>query len=262
MGHWLDARGLICGYDGTTILRGVDLEVDEGDFIGLIGPNGSGKTTLLRAIGRVLKPWEGRILLQGQDIYRTDHKAIAQVVATVPQETPITFGFTVREVVMMGRLPHLKRFAREQSRDIEVVEEAMQRAGAAQLADRSIAELSGGEKQKVIIAQALAQEPRLLLLDEPTSHLDISHQLEILDLIKSLTGQGLAVISVFHELNLAAQYSDRVVLLAGGLVRATGSPEEVITTENLRAHFNVTAVIDRNLPTGRLLVIPMGGGHA
>lgn len=262
MGHWLEVRSLICGYDGQTILRGVDLEVDEGDFIGLIGPNGSGKTTLLRAIGRVLKPIEGRIFLDGQDIYKTDHKAIAQVVATVPQETPITFGFAVREVVMMGRLPHLKRFAREQLHDIKVVEEAMERAGAAQLADRSIAELSGGEKQKVIIAQALAQEPRLLLLDEPTSHLDISHQLEILDLIKSLTRQGLAVISVFHELNLAAQYSDRLVLLKDGLVRATGSPEEVLTTENLWAHFKVTAVIDRNIPTGRFLVIPIGGDRA
>lgn len=253
MGRFLEVSGLECGYDGRRVILGLDAALDSGEFVGVIGPNGSGKTTLLRAVGRVLKPWRGTVHLNGLDIYRTAPKEIARLVATVPQETPITFGFAVRDVVMMGRLPHLKRFAAEGSEDATTVARAMTLAGVSELAERPITELSGGEKQKVIIAQALAQDPRLLLLDEPTSHLDISHQLEVLALFKSLSRSGLAVLAVFQDLNLAAHYCDRLLVMTGGQVRVDGSPEEVLTPETLQKYFGVLANVGRN-GSGRLLV--------
>lgn len=252
--YFLEVSSLDRSYDGVRILHQINLSLNKGDFVGLIGPNGSGKTTLLKSIGRVLKPEGGTILLSGQDIYRVTQKRVARKMATVPQETLVTFDFTVRDVVLMGRTPHLKRLMGESPHDFEVVEQAMRYAQISHLSERSITELSGGEKQKVIIAQALAQEPQLLLLDEPTTHLDIHHQLEILDLIKGLSRQGLAVISVFHDLNLAAQYCDFLVLLSDGRIRVTGTPEEVLTTEKIRESYGVEVVVGRNEVTGKLSI--------
>lgn len=252
--YFLEVSRIDCSYDGMKILRQIDLSLNKGDFVGLIGPNGSGKTTLLKVIGRVLKPDEGAIILSERDIYRLSQKKIAQQMATVPQETLLAFDFTVRDVVLMGRTPHLKRFMGESSYDLEVVKQAMRYAQVTHLSERLITELSGGEKQKVIIAQALAQEPKLLLLDEPTTHLDIHHQLEILDLIKGLSRQGLAVISVFHDLNLAAQYCDLLVLLSQGRIQVIGTPEEVLTSDNIRQSFGVEVVIGRNEKTGKLSI--------
>lgn len=252
--HFLDVCEIDCSYDGEKVLREVSLAVKRGDLVGLIGPNGSGKTTLLRAIGRVLRPNTGEVRLAGQDIYLVGQKRVAQQVATVPQEMTIAFDFTVQEVVLMGRTPHLKRFTGEDAADFSIVEQAMRRARVLHLKERSITQLSGGEKQKVIIAQALAQRPELLLLDEPTSHLDIHHQLEILDLVQSLSQRGVAVIASFHDLNLAAQYCDYILLLSGGRLRVTGTPEEIFTADRIKEHFGVTVAIARSEATGKLIV--------
>lgn len=243
---FLEVSQVIAGYGTEPVIRSVSMDLEKGTFLGIIGPNGSGKTTLLRVIGRVLAPASGSVLISGTDIYQMDQKETARIIATVPQETPITFGFAVRDVVMMGRLPHLKRFSAEQPHDIDAVDTAIEMAGIEDLAARSIADLSGGEKQKVIIAQALAQEPELLLLDEPTSHLDISHQLELLTVIKKLNEDGMAAVGVFHDLNMAAQYCDRLVLMTSGEIKASGRPDEVLTRENLEDYFNVTAVVEKN----------------
>jgi iron complex transport system ATP-binding protein len=254
---YVQVKDIDCYYGRTRILQQINLRLGKGEFVGLIGPNGSGKTTLLRSIGRTLKPRGGSIYIAGQDIYRLSRRKIAQKVATVPQESPITFAFTVFEIVLMGRTPHLKRFQIENYRDLEIVRKAMKDAKVEHLSQRLVTELSGGEKQKVIIAQALAQQPELLLLDEPTTHLDIYHQIEILDLIKSLSQKGLAVIAVFHDLNLAAQYCDYLVLLSKGRIVVLGTPSEVLTHENIKRVFGVDVVVDTHHITGNLIVSPV-----
>jgi len=256
--HWyLEINEVDCYYSERKVLEQISLRLRKGDFVGLIGPNGSGKTSLLHAIGRTLKPRGGSVFVAGQDVYQVGRRKVAQKVATVPQESPITFAFTVSEIVMMGRTPHLKRFQVEDSQDVEIAKRAMRDAKVEHLAPRLITELSGGEKQKVIIAQALAQQPELLLLDEPTTHLDIHHQMEILDLIRSLSGKGLAVMAVFHDLNLAAQYCDDLVLLSDGRIMVLGTPEEVLTGENIKGAFGVDVLVNSHPVTGNLFVSPV-----
>ena len=181
----VDLRDLSASYEGHRVLEKINLHVDEGDFLGVIGPNGSGKTTLLRTIARVLKPDEGVVRLDGADIQGLSRREVARSMAGVAQESNFNFAFTAFEIVLMGRAPHVTRFATEGDDDFAMVEEAMKKTETWHLADRPVTELSGGEKQRVVIAQALAQKPRLLLLDEPTAHLDIHHQLQILNLIKA-----------------------------------------------------------------------------
>lgn len=255
----MQVKDIDCYYSQTRILQQINLRLEKGEFVGLIGPNGSGKTTLLRSIGRTLRPHGGSIYIAGQDIYRLGRRKVAQKVATVPQESPITFAFTVFEIVLMGRTPHLKRFQMEDSGDMEIARRAMKDAKVEYLSERLITELSGGEKQKVIIAQALAQQPELLLLDEPTTHLDIHHQMEILDLIRSLSRKGLAVIAVFHDLNLAARYCNYLVLLSEGRIKKVGTPEEALTRENIREVFGVDTIVDSHPVTGNLFVHLIGG---
>lgn len=208
----LDVKDIDVFYGDRKVLERICLSAESG-LKGIIGPNGSGKTTLLKSISRVLKPKSGIILLNGKDVYELKAKDIAKDMTVVSQDTSTKFDFTVRDVVLMGRAPHLGRFEMEKREDMEIAEKAMKLTKTWHLADRTITEISGGEKQRVIIAKALAQEPKVLLLDEPTSHLDINYQIEILDLIKALSKE-LVVIAVFHDLNLAARYCDELILLS------------------------------------------------
>jgi len=248
----LKVRDIDVFYGDRKVLERMCLSAESG-FMGIIGPNGSGKTTLLKSISRVLKPKNGVILLDGKDVYELKTKDVAKNMAVVPQDTSTKFDFTVMDVVLMGRNPHLGRFEMENARDMEIAEKAMKVTNTWHLADRSITEISGGERQRVIIAKALTQEPKILLLDEPTSHLDINYQIEILDLIKTLSKE-LAVIAVFHDLNLAARYCDELILLDKGKIFASGKPEEVITPKNIESVYGIEVIVKQD--SGRLIIHP------
>lgn len=247
---------LVVGYDSAPVLDGVTLEIAGGEFAGIVGPNGSGKTTLLRSVARVLRPCSGAVLVDGRDVFATPARDLAREMAVVPQETVPAFDFTVLDIVLMGRSPHLGRFKIEGAKDISIAEQAMRQTGTLALADRQFAALSGGERQRVVIARALAQEPRVILLDEPTSHLDINYQFEVLNLIRRLNrDQGITVLAVLHDLNLASQYCDRLVMIGGGRVQALGTPEEVITAENVKRVYGAEVWVRRHPTSGRPYVI-------
>ncbi|MCL5103342.1 MAG: heme ABC transporter ATP-binding protein [Armatimonadetes bacterium] len=247
MGVKIEAENLVAGYDGSTVLDGVSIEIEDAGFVGIIGPNGSGKTTLLRTMSRALAPMSGFVQLNGKNIYSIPAREFARRVAVVPQDTLVAFDFTVLEIALMGRSPRLGRFAVEGNKDLRIALDALARTGTEHLKDRQINALSGGERQRVMVARALAQEPEVLLLDEPTSHLDISFQFEIMDLVKSLNREhGLTVLAVLHDLNLASHYCDRLVMIGQGAVQATGSPEEVITVENIRRVYGAEVWVRRH----------------
>ncbi|HDR73257.1 MAG TPA: ABC transporter ATP-binding protein [Methanoculleus sp.] len=249
-------------YDGATkILAELSFTVERGAFIGIIGPNGSGKTTLLKTISRILSPTGGVVRIDGRDLASIPNRDLARTLGVVPQETAINFDFTVMDVVLMGRHPHIDRLASESKEDIAIARRAMAMTGTEQFRDRSVNEISGGERQRVIIARALAQEPKVLLLDEPTSHLDISHQIEILNIFKKLEGE-VTTIGVFHDLNLAAHYCDTLILLDRGEIRAMGSPADVLTRDHLGRIFHINATVKKSPRTGKPYVIPIIGEGA
>jgi iron complex transport system ATP-binding protein len=230
-------------YNSIQALDKVNFIANHGEILGLIGPNGSGKTTLLRCINRVLEPKLGTILIDGEDISNLDRREIAMKIGVVPQYSK-TFPFTVFDAILMGRFPHINRLGGENIDDLKAVRHAMELTGTLPLAERLIDELSGGELQKVILARALAQTPEVLLLDEPTTHLDVNHQLEVLELIKSITkDKGLITILVSHNLNLAARYCDKLLLLNSGKVYSVGSVSETLTPQKIRDVFHVDAEI-------------------
>jgi iron complex transport system ATP-binding protein len=254
----LNVNGVECRYGSIKILSDINLEVKPGDFVGILGPNGSGKTTLLKSISRVLKPHGGSILIDKEEIYRLKPIDVARKMAVVPQDNTVGFNFSVMDIVLMGRNPHLGQFQMESSKDVEIARKAMELTNTWSLANRSIQELSGGERQRVIIARALAQEPKILLLDEPMNNLDIINQLEIMDLVKSLClKNNLAVLAVVHDLNLAARYCNMVLLLKSGKVFSVGKVEKVLTSENIQSVFSVDSIVRRNLVTNSLYVIPL-----
>lgn len=245
-------------YDREKILDELSLTIDKGRFVSIIGPNGSGKSTLLKNITAEFTPQKGAVLLEDRDIFKIKKKELAQKIAVVPQETGGNFAFSVLDTVLMGRMPHQKRFQTDSDRDLEIARWAMEITNIWHLQDRTIDELSGGEKQRVIVARALAQEPRVLLLDEPTSHLDIQHQLELLELLADLNQtRGLTVIAVLHDLNLAAQFSHEVIMLDNGRIMAWGPPEQVLTAQNIRKSYHIEVAITTNEITGRFNIIPL-----
>jgi len=251
--------GVVCSYGSHLVISGLSLQVERGDFLGIIGPNGSGKTTLLRTIARVLEPSAGRVVFMGKDVYQMSARELARKMAVLGQEHSAEYDFTVHEVVLMGRTPHLGRFQGERKHDLQIAEHAMRVTNVLHLKDRLITELSGGERQRVMIARALAQEPEVLLLDEPTAYLDVGHQTEILSIIRRLNATSqLTVIGVFHDLNLASEYCDKLVLLDRGRIRALGDPFSVLTAENISAAYGSTAVVSRHpfLPKPHVLVLP------
>ncbi len=257
----LEARDLCAGYGERDVLFGLSLRIVSGDFIGIIGPNGSGKSSFLKALSRALKPRKGTVLLCEDDLYDMSQRRAAQQLAVVPQETSIGFGFTSLEVVLMGRSPHLGRLQGAGPRDLELARRAMELSNTWHLADRPVTELSGGERQRVIIAQALAQTPRLLLLDEPTQHLDVRHQLALLRTLREMCADGLAVILVMHDMNLAAQYCDELIMIRKGREFARGTPAEVLTSANLQEVFGVSAIVTEHPATGRpsVMMLPSLG---
>jgi iron complex transport system ATP-binding protein len=244
----LAVEGLAWAVEGRAILEDINLHVPPGSFVGLLGPNGSGKSSLLRCIYRVLRPNAGLISLDGEDLSRLSVREVARRTATVLQETPSDFDFRVEDVVLMGRTPHKGMFDRDTSEDQRIVMEALDRVDMGDFAARSFHTLSGGEKQRALIARALVQQAQFLVLDEPTNHLDIRHQLEILDLVRGL---GVTALAALHDLNLAASFCDRIYLLHRGRVAACGAPEDLLRPEMIRAVFGVGASVERDPSTGR-----------
>lgn len=254
----LSIDGVDCSYGSIDVVKDVSFDVKKGEFLGILGPNGSGKTTLLKSISRVLKPKKGMILISDKDIYQMKSLDVAKQLAVVPQETPVSFDFSALEVVLMGRNPHMPRFKMESKEDFEIAKASMELTRTWEFADRPVTELSGGERQRVIIARALTQEPQILLLDEPTTHLDISNQLEIMDLIKCLcVTRKLLIVAVFHDFNLAARYCDSIILLKDGKIVAVGNAEETLTSENVKKVFSVDTIVKKHPITGQLHVIPI-----
>ncbi len=250
----LDLRldNVSCVYDSHPILDGIKFYCKPNQFVGIVGPNGSGKTTLLRVISRVLRPVGGSVKVDGQDPYLQEPIVLAKKLAVVPQDSVVSFDFTALEVVMMGRNPHVKSFNMEGPHDLEIAKQAMELTKCLPLAKRKMSELSGGERRMVIIARALAQEPKILLLDEPTLSLDVSHQIELMDIVKNLCKKkGLIVLSVFHDFNLASRYSDYLLMLSHGKLFSVGTPEEVFTKENIQDVFRVKTEITSH-PVTRL----------
>lgn len=256
-GKVLEVIGLTCGYDRRFFLKDITFNVEGGEFLGIIGPNGSGKTTLLRAMTKVLRPEKGEVILEEKDLDRYGYKELAQRIAVVSQYTD-SFGLnlTVREYVLLGRTPFRRQFQfLETKRDKEITQQALAVTGVLNLAQRPIAEISGGERQCVIIARALAQEPQLLLLDEPTTHLDIGHQVKILDLIRRLNKERhLTVIIVLHDLNLASEYCERLMLLKEGRIYRMGSPKEVLTYSIIEEVYGTLVVVEESPVSSKPLV--------
>jgi iron complex transport system ATP-binding protein len=252
----LEVAGVSCAYDGADVLADVTLRVSPGEFVAVAGPNGSGKSTLLRVMSRVLKPRAGKALLDGCDLFELPARQSARAIGVVPQESLLEFDFTVEEVVLMGRAPHLERFQSEGEGDRAVAREAMERTGTWDLRGRSVRDLSGGERQRVILARAFAQEPQILLLDEPTAHLDVAYQVQVLRVARSLRDEKrTAVLATLHDLNLAAAFADRLVLLSRGRIAAFGTPQEVLTEAVLCPIFGPEVVVRPHPDTGGPMVL-------
>jgi iron complex transport system ATP-binding protein len=245
----LDLQDVTVEAAGKRLVEDVTLTVDSGAFVGLVGPNGSGKSTLLRCVYRALRPAGGVVRLDGADLHALRPRDAARRLAALPQESAAEFDFTVAEVVAMGRLPHRDRTA---AGDRALCDEAMARTGVTHLADRGFLALSGGEKQRVLIARALAQQPRVLVLDEPTNHLDIAHQLDVLSLVRD---SGPTVLAALHDLNLAAAHCDRLYVIAGGRIVASGPPHDVLQPALLAEVFGVRAHRVRHPETGALQLL-------
>lgn len=254
----LEASRIVYSYSRKPVVKDVSLEVNKGEFLSIIGPNGSGKSTLLKTLSHVYIPDSGEIILMGKSLDTYKRKEIAQRIAMVPQDTSLDFEFTVEEVVLMGRHPFLGRFAKEDSNDLDLAYEAMERTNTLHIKDRLITEISGGERQRVFIAKSLAQNTSIMLLDEPTSHLDINHQIEILELLKRLNSEKeLAIVLVIHDINLASRYSDRILLMKDGEIVAQGSPEAVITPGNIENTYGMRVAVETSRYTGNVTVTPI-----
>ena len=239
----ISAKDIHLSYGAREILKGVDIHSENGEFVGLIGPNGSGKSTLLKCIYRILKPNAGQIFLDEEELKAMSIKKSARKMGVVAQHNYYNFEFTVREVVMMGRAPHKKALERDNAKDYEIVEEALKTVGMEGFAQRSFSTLSGGEQQRVILARALAQQTPCLILDEPTDHLDITHQLQLMRIVKNLSA---TVISAIHDLNIAAMFCDRIYALKEGRIIAQGTPREVLTEDFIRQVYQVDAEIAKD----------------
>ena len=255
----LQVQQVYFSYLDGLILHNINFSIKAGDMVGLLGPNGSGKTTLIKLVSGVIKPDQGEIKLDGYSLTQLSRKSIARIVSVVPQQFNIPFAFTTTEVAMLGRTPFLRAFAEESEIDKQCVSNTLEWVGISKLKERRFDELSGGERQKVILAMALAQQPELLLLDEPTVHLDITHQVEILELVRRLNvEQGLTVMAAMHDLNLAALYFDRLILLKDGRITADGTPYQVLTEGRIREVFSASVKVEPHSVTGvpHIVIIP------
>jgi len=259
----LAADQISAGYGGPPVLQGVTVRLGQGELAGLIGPNGCGKSTLLRCLSRALRPAAGTVRLDGRDLAAWPPREAARRLAFVPQQEPALFEFRVRDLVLMGRHPHLEPWRGETDRDYAIAAQAMADADIAHLADRPVTQLSGGEHRRVLLARALAQQTPLLLLDEPTAHLDITHQADLMTLVREQTRrQGQGVLAALHDLNQAAEFCDRLILMRAGRIVAEGAPEAVLTAANLRLAYDAEAQIGANPVTGRPMLFAVHGERA
>lgn len=242
-------------YEQVKIIENLNLEIEKGSFVGILGANGSGKTTLLRLMSAFLKAQKGEVLLEGENIHKLSARKRALKIAVVPQQFDVAFPFSVQEVVLMGRWAYLKPMAWESRKDLKIAQEAMEMADCLYLKDRPVNELSGGERERVLLARALAQGTEILLLDEPTTHLDLKHQVEIFQLLKKLHQEKkLTLVTVLHDLNFAAQACEKVLLLDQGTVKAFGKPSEIFKPEILEAVFKIP--IDLSSEASKTYYIP------
>jgi iron complex transport system ATP-binding protein len=255
----LSLEAVTAGYGRRTVLRSLSLALDEGERVALVGPNGAGKTTLLRVAGGVLRPASGRVVAQGRDLAATPPRQAALAVSGVAQDEPAEFAFTVRESVALGRVARLRPWTAAAEEDRAAVEDALGRLDLREVADRPVPTLSGGERRRVALARCLAQDARVLLLDEPTAHLDLGHEVALLSLLRSLARErGKAVLAALHDLNLASLFADRVVLLVAGSVVAQGPPSEVLTAERVEAALGARAAVLAHPTAGVPVVLPEG----
>ncbi|PYE42904.1 iron complex transport system ATP-binding protein [Rhizobium sp. PP-F2F-G20b] len=257
--HSLVATELSAGYDGKEILKGLDLTIRSGRITVIVGANACGKSTFLRTLSRLLTPTKGHVLLDGTSIHRTPARQLARTLGLLPQAPIAPEGITVADLVSRGRHPHKSLFSRWTRKDDEAVDGALAATKTFDLAERPVDELSGGQRQRVWIAMALAQETEILLLDEPTTFLDINHQIEVLDLLTDLNRErGTTAVMVLHDLNLAARYADDLVAMAGGKIHAFGTPDEVLTEDMVREVFGLESRIIADPLSGRPMMLPIG----
>ena len=257
----IEMQNVRLGYGRKVVLNDVSFQVMPGEMVGLIGPNGCGKSTIIRALSHIISPQSGKIFLNGKDVARIPRQALSRLLGVVPQMPLLPSAFTAFEIVLMGRNPHLGLFQYEGPKELAIAWRAMGRTGTQSLAERRVSELSGGEIQCLLIARALAQETKVILLDEPTANLDISRQVEILDLIKNLCREkNLAVLAALHDLNLASQYCNRLILLNDGKVHAEGTPKEVITPRNIKEVYGTDGCVYTH-PVNGLPTILLNAGN-
>ncbi|MCK0516480.1 ABC transporter ATP-binding protein [Williamsia sp. DF01-3] len=260
--HSLTIENLTLGYGNKNVIEKLDLAIPPGQVTAIVGANACGKSTLLRSMSRLLAPRTGRVVLDGKEVHRTPAKQLARTLGLLPQSPIAPEGITVADLVGRGRHPHQGMFARWSKEDDSAVAEALDATETAALADRPVDELSGGQRQRVWIAMALAQHTDLLLLDEPTTFLDVSHQIEVLDLLTDLNQQrGTTIVMVLHDLNMAARYSDHLIALADGTLHAAGKPAEVLTEDTVRAVFGLESQVITDPTSGKPLMLPLGRHH-
>jgi iron complex transport system ATP-binding protein len=244
-------------YEIQPVLEDISIKFGKGHLYGIIGPNGSGKTTLLKVLNRILKINFGQIIIDKVNINNLTIKEIAKKIAMVNQSTSINFDFTVEEIVKMGRYSHIGRFSQESIEDKKLLTDIFEQFELFELGNRIFNELSGGEQQKVIIARAIAQQSRILLLDEPTNHLDINYKIELMDLLRKYVNNGIIIIIVLHDLNLAAQFCDKIVLLNKGKIKAFGNIEDTITRENIKNVYNIDVIVKKNIFSNSIFITPL-----
>jgi iron complex transport system ATP-binding protein len=254
----LGARHLQAGYEGRKVIEDLTVDIPDGSFTVIIGPNACGKSTLLRSLSRLLAPKQGSIVLDGGDIARYKAKELARIVGLLPQTSTAPDGITIVDLVSRGRHPHRSMFNSWTAEDEAAVREALARTGLTDLSRRYVDELSGGQRQRVWIALSLAQQTPILLLDEPTTYLDLSHQLDVLDLCRSLNAEGRTLVAVLHDLNQSARYATHLIAMKAGQVVATGHPSEVVTAELVQEVFGVSSIVIEDPETGTPLVVPKG----
>lgn len=251
----IHAEDISFSFGDTPVLESVSLTVAKGELVGLIGPNGAGKTTFLRLISGVLTPSQGTVTLDGDLLESLSTHEVGKRLAVVPQQTELSFDFSIRDVITMGRHPYQGRLERLQSADRTMVDQAMEQTETAYLADRPFSAISGGERKRVLIARAIAQDTPALLVDEPTASLDINHQVSVFELLRSLVSQDKAILAAVHDLNLAARYCDRLVLLADGQIQASGTAESVLQSDRLRQAYGIDTSIEENPVTETPMVV-------
>ncbi|WP_223624350.1 ABC transporter ATP-binding protein [Microbacterium sp. EST19A] len=260
--HTLSAEGVTLAYGDRTIIDGLDLTIAPGKITTIVGANGCGKSTLLRSLARLLSPTSGEIVLDGKSVHARPTKEVARILGLLPQSPVAPEGIAVADLVGRGRHPHQRMLSRWSAHDYEVVADALAATGTTDLADRSVDELSGGQRQRVWIAMALAQETDILLLDEPTTFLDVAHQIEVLDLLTDLSvSRGTTIVMVLHDLNMAARYADELVAMKEGKVHAAGTPQAVVTADLVEEVFGLANQITTDPVSGKPMVTPIGRHH-